>query len=61
MTRAGDYVGCVSRKAGADSVAGGVAVVTDKRLDVGGNCGVAASAGDSAAVPRVVAKGEEGC
>ncbi len=61
MTCAGDYVGCVSRKAGTDSVAGGVALVADKWLDVGGNREVAASAGDSAAVSRVVAKGEEGC
>ncbi len=61
MACAGDYVGCVSGGSGADSVVGGVAVVTDKRLDVGGNREVAASAGDSAAVSRVVAKGEEGC
>ncbi len=43
---AGDYVG----EAGAGSIFGGIAVATDKRLDLDGNFAVAACAGDSFAV-----------
>ncbi len=43
---AGDYVG----EAGAGSMVSGIVVAADKRLDLDGNCAVAACASDSVAV-----------
>ncbi len=51
----------VTMLAEAGPIVGGFAVVTDERSDVGGNCAVAASAGDLVMVSRVGTKGEEGC
>ncbi len=47
--------------AGAGSVGGGFVFFTDGRSDVGGDCAVAASAGDLVMVSRLVTKGEEEC
>ncbi len=57
----GGYVGCVAGEAIAGSVVGGVAVVTSERPNMGGNCAVAASAGDSVAVSMVAMEAEEEC
>ncbi len=55
---ASECVGCGAGEAGAGSVVGGVAAVTDERPDVGGNRAVSASTGDSVAVSGVVTEGE---
>ncbi len=57
----GSNVGCFAGEAGEGSMVGSFAVVTDELSEVGGNSVVTTSAGDTAALFRVVAEVDEGC
>ncbi len=61
MDCVGDDVSCVAGVTRAGFMVSGVAIVTDKRPNVGCNRSVGVCAGESAWGSRVVTEGEEGC